>query len=435
MNNKNKLIILILGLFFNCYATISSDSWDLDRCIDYGLSNNPNIKSAIENINSIIGQNEILLSEFIPKLNASYSTLTNNQKIIQSSANKNVPPSQYSKDVYSVNVNVTDTIYSKKMAPTFELIRLNLEVSNSKIKQVKNDLVMNIKKTFYTVIFTEQAYKISLAAESVAKDNYNTSISLYKEGKVSSFDVSRTKVRWISAKADAISAKNDRIVSLENLKTILSLQSSDNFEIKGKFLDVLKKIELEKSIQEALTYRPEMEQIKFIENIKKYSVDVAKSGLYPSLNAALNYSLASPDINLNLNDQYKSWSAMFSVSIPIFDGKLTKGKIKTAESELVQTLFNKKSIEDNIIMEIRQAYFTFKNAEESLNAQKESVTIAKENLKIARERYSMGLLSLLELKDVELALIATETQYIKTLYNYHTAFVSVDRAIGLPFRS
>ena len=413
------------------------EGWSLEKCIQYGLEHNPGLKQVTASRKGTQGQNDVLKSEFLPKVNAGYSVLKNNQTElpVTEAQKKRVPPSQYSDQVFSLGANVSQTVYSKKRAPTFELARTNVLLTEADIRQVKNDLVLSIKKAFYNTIFTGQNYKITVAAEAVAKDNLTISEALYKEGKVSSFDVSRTKVRWISAKADTLSAKNSNTVALEALKTVLSLPQEENLSVDGRFPESVRDVDLPNSISEALEYRPEIEQLKLLQSIKKDSVEIAKAGYYPTLNAGLSYSYSSPDLNANIGDQYKSWTATFSVSVPIFDGLLTRGRIKVAESELEQTLLGIQSVQNGVIMEIRQAYFTLKNAEESLSAQKESVSIAKENLSIARERYRMGLLSLLELKDVELSLIAAETQYIKTLYDYHTAFVTLERAVGLPFRS
>lgn len=416
----------------------SEKDWDIYHCMDYALENNPGIKAALENIKIVEGANDVLKSEFIPKLSAGYAALKNNYSsplVYTREQKEKMPPSQYSDEVYTASVSLSDTLYSKKMSPTFSMVNINLEMARSKVRQAKNDLILQVKKAFYTVLFTQQTYKISRAAESVAKDNHETSQALFKEGKVSSFDVSRAKVRWISARADSLSAKNSNIVALEALKTLLSIPQDEHFEITGSFPIELKEQHLDQSIKESLEFRPELEQMTLVQRLKKDSLEIARSGYFPSVNASLNYAFSSPDMDVNFPSQYDSWSATLSVSIPIFDGFQTRGRLKTARSELNQADLNREALEDAVLMEVRQAYFTLKNTKESLSAQKESVSIAKENLKIAKERYSMGLLSLLELKDVELSLIAAETQYVKTLYDYNTAFVGLERAVGLPYRS
>ena len=430
--------ILLSGVNACSEPAKSDPSWTLDKCLEYALAHNPLLQSDLLSQKVTQGQNESLVSDFIPKVEAGWNAARNSRTtgtLKEGASKEDTSPSVYSKEVYSSGITITDTLFSKRMAPAFRLVDVNQKVSASQIRQTKNDLVMNVKKAFYTVLFTEQNLTIALAAEGVARENYDTSELLFKEGKVSSFDVSRSKVRWISARADTLSAKNSNTVSKEALKTVLSLPQEDALKLNGSFPGFMPDKTLEKGIEEALLFRPEMEQMDLGLRVLKEAEEVAKAGYYPSLKASFNYSLAAAEWDTGLDDQYDTWSAMLSVSVPIFDGMNTMGKTRVARAQYEQAKYNRESLGDSIIMEVRQAYFTLKNAEESLAAQKESVATTHENLKIARERYAMGLLSQLELKDVELTLISAETQYVKTLYDYHIAVVLLERAIGLPYRS
>ncbi len=430
--------IFLSGVNAGSEPSTSDAPWTLERCLEYAMSHNPLLQSDLLRKQVTQGQNESLVSDFIPRVEVNYKAARNNQTtgtLKEGASKEDTAPSVYSKEIYTSGLSISDTLYSKRMAPAFRLVDVNQKVAASQIRQTQNDLVMNVKKAFYTVLFTEQNLTIALAAESVAKENFDTSELLFKEGKLSSFDVSRSKVRWISARADTLSAKNSNIVARESLKTVLSLPQEEPLEVSGTFPDFVQDKPLEKGIEEALMFRPEMEQMDLGLRVLKEAEEVAKAGYYPSLNASFNYSLAAAEWDTGLDEQYDTWSALLSVSIPIFDGMNTLGKTRVARAQYEQAKYNRESLGDSIIMEVRQAYFTLKNAEESLGAQKESVSTTRENLDIARERYAMGLLSQLELKDVELSLISAETQYVKTLFDYNMAVVLLERACGLPYRA
>ena len=59
------------------------------------------------------------------------------------------------------------------------------------------------------------------------------------------------------------------------------------------------------------------------------------------------------------------------------------------------------------------------------------INTAQENLRIATERYKLGLLSQLELKDAELSLIEAETSYSRALYDYSVGLAALEKAQGL----
>jgi outer membrane protein TolC len=135
-----------------------------------------------------------------------------------------------------------------------------------------------------------------------------------------------------------------------------------------------------------------------------------------------------------LGDNYKVWTAQLALSLPIFDGMYTAGRYKTAKSGLNTANYNLTIVQNAVVMEARQADSSVKSALKSIQAQKENVETAEENLRIARERYALGLLSHLDIKDAELSLITARTQYVRTLFDYNTALISLEHAMGLPYR-
>lgn len=433
--------VLFLCCFYcvpRVYAGETDKLWNIEDCVNYALKNSPSVQSSLENLNLTKYQNYVLKSEFFPKIYSNYSYTENSKisfgKMISPSAYVDYPPSLYSTDFYTLNLGVSNTLFSWKMSPTFKLTKANMRIANLKHNRVRNETVYAVKKSFYSVLLASETYRINLAAESVARENYETAMALYNEGKASSFDVSRAKVRWINSKSDLISSRNMLEVAVESLKTVMSFPSDENLYIKGEFTDVPFNAELEEVISQAKKFRPEiLESFEFL-NIKKSSLDISKSGFLPSVSGSFNYSWASPDFNLDLSRHYTNWTAHILLSIPIFDGMFTIGRYKSSKSESKMADFQKEIVDDAIVMETRQAYYSMKNAAESLQAQKENIETAKENLRIARERYALGLLSHLELKDAELTMITAEVQHIKTLYDYNVAVISLERAIGLPYR-
>jgi len=87
-------------------------------------------------------------------------------------------------------------------------------------------------------------------------------------------------------------------------------------------------------------------------------------------------------------------------------------------------------VEQRIKLEVRKAIFDMEEARERIEAQKENVKLARANLRIAEERYRLGLMSEIELRDAQLSLTQAETDYFQALYDYNVASAFLDRAIG-----
>src|SRR5574341_722613 len=108
-----------------------------------------------------------------------------------------------------------------------------------------------------------------------------------------------------------------------------------------------------------------------------------------------------------------------------------KGRIKAAKASLERVKDSREQLQDLIDLEVRQAFLTFQAAKDRILAQKENVSTAQENLRSATDRYKLGLLSQLELKDAELSLTEAETNYQRALYDYSIGLAQLEKAQGL----
>lgn len=422
-------------------AQVSSQkAWTIDECLARGMENNPSIRSAKDGLKAATGSNMMALSEFMPRV--SWSTVYVNVdktpelgSLISSMPGLSLSdfsPTMYSDKFYTSSLSAEITLFSWRMKPLRNTMRANSRLAKLKLASAQNDLTLNVKKAFYTTLYAKQLLLIAQSAEDVARENLEISESLYKVGRVSSFDVSRARVRRVNAKTEVISAKNFETVSIEGLRMVLSLPSGEELDVKGDFPYDLRDAPLENEITTALECRPELNIAKAAEALQVSAKEQARAGFLPTIFTGITYSWEGLDLTADEDKYYKSWTAKAGISIPIFDGFFSIGRFKAQKAGLEQAKEQVRGAQDGVIMEVRQSYYSLANAQESLQAQKENVETAAENLRIAQERYKMGLLSLLELKDAELSLIGAKTQQIKALYDYNISMTSLDRAVGLP---
>ena len=409
-------------------------TWTMENCLSRALQTNPSMQSAREGLKATKGYNQMALSEFVPRVNWNTVYIKNDKTLMGSlaAAIPGLRPSMSSEDYYLSSFSADQILFSWRMAPLRRAMKANTKLAALKLAAAENDTTLNVKKAFYISLYAKQLLVISQAAEAVARENLETSQALYKEGKVSTFDVSRASVRRVNAKTAAISARNALTVSLEALRMLLSLPAGETFDIDGDFSETPKDAALADEINSALARRPDLGQARAAENLQSAAKELALTGFLPTVFAGFTYAWEGRDFAPGSGNDYKSWTAKAGISIPLFDGMFSIGRFKAQKAGLAQAKEQSRAAADGVIMEVRQYYYSLASSRESLQAQKENVETAAENLRIAQERYKLGLLSLLDLKDAELSNIEARTQQVKALYDYNIAFALLERATGLP---
>lgn len=431
---KGACALLVPAMLLAAPASAQEDAaqakpWTLNRCLTRAMQINPSIQAAREGLTAAKGQNLMAISEFAPRVNWS-SVYMDNSYIPSPGASR----ASYGSDKFYLSTLSADlNVFSWRMAPLRRTMKANTLIAALKLAAAHNDLTLNVRKAFFGSLYAEQLLTISKAAEAVALENLETARNLYKEGKVSTFDVSRASVRHVNAKTATISARNALAVALENLRLLLSLDPWETMEIEGEFPEEPLDVPLTEQLNSAMALRPELRLAKAAEELQVSARELARAGFLPTVFAGFAYNWEGRDFSPGSGSgDYKYWTAKAGVSIPLFDGLFSIGRYKAQKAGVAQAREQTRAAGDGVVMEVRQHYYALANSKESLGAQKENVETAAENLRIAQERYRMGLLSLLDLKDAELSNIEARTQQIKALYDYNVARASLERAVGLP---
>lgn len=429
-------VFFITSILFsvNAVVTAAQEAWTLEKCLEYAYQNSPLLKAAGQAVKETEGQAQASASVLYPQLNFS-SSYTKNAPAPLGNIGGGAPisrirPSFISAQVYEHSLGLSYTVFSWRIKPTLQIASFNVDRSEADYKTAKSELTLQVKSSFYGVLFAKQLVAIRHKAEEVARDNFQTTEKLYKEGKVSHFDVSRAKVRWINSQSDLIEAQNNYDIALEALRSLLSLPAEEEFLISGTLSEELIEVDLNQSIEQAEQNRPEMQALNYVENLAASTVNLEKAARLPSFSLSYNYGWQAIDLYADPDKYFKYWTLLGKISVPIFDGFSAKGKIRAAQASLQQVKESKEQLLDRIELEVKQAYLALQAAKERISAQKENVSTAQENLRIATERYKLGLLSQLDLKDAELSLTEAETNYQRALFDYNLSLAELERAQG-----
>ena len=162
---------------------------------------------------------------------------------------------------------------------------------------------------------------------------------------------------------------------------------------------------------------------------------IARGDKRPSLALFGSYGLQwqPPDEWRMADDDISdNWMTGLSLSIPLFDGGRSSARVDQARLSLAQLQAQRRKLESQITLEVKSAALDLQEAQERIAAQQQTIGQAERGLSIAQVRFGSGMSTQLEVLDAQLALTTARTQYIRTLYDYAVAMVSLKHAIGRP---
>ncbi|OQA90978.1 MAG: Outer membrane protein TolC precursor [Elusimicrobia bacterium ADurb.Bin231] len=437
---KRTLLILILStltlnaLWSEDGSRRTSQVFSMENCVETALKNNPQIKIAEQKILSAKAKKREAFSGYLPNISGSASYIKRKEVEGASALSgiTSVSPTfrfSFADEMYDNKLTLTQPVFTwGKIYQSNRQATLNYKYTEEEYRKTKQEVIYKTKEAFYRYILARQMVSISKEAFDVTEAHLKVIEKFYDEGRSSSYDVSRAKVSLANTKTNLIRAENDFNLAKQSLVNILNIKEKD-VDFSGDLEYVPLDIDLDSLLNDAMNSRPELNQIMLLEDISKSLVKLTSAGNKPNI-AVTGYT-EWQNTKWETKGWYNTWTTMAILTVPIFDGFSTFQKTKQAKSNLEQVKLSKEALEEGIKLEVRAAYLNYKQAKESIEANKENVATAKENLDTAQERYKLGLMSDIEVRDAQFALTQAETNYTQALYDYNIALASVEKARGI----
>jgi outer membrane protein TolC len=195
---------------------------------------------------------------------------------------------------------------------------------------------------------------------------------------------------------------------------------------------------MEQALAESDKNRPEMLKAAADIQAAQARVKAEESNYYPTLsaNGAYNWTPRGTQdmgsfngVELKGNIQ-NSWNAGISLSVPLFEGGLTRGRVGEARANLHALEAQGRSFRQSILIELNQAYADIESAAARIAVMELSVKKAQESLELAQGRYEAGVGPYIEVTDAQVASVNAETDHVQALYDYQLAAARLFKAMG-----
>jgi outer membrane protein TolC len=321
-----------------------------------------------------------------------------------------------------------------KLANNHRQSKLNLEAEMQSLESAKHQLTLEVTKAFYGALLAKEFVKVSEESRRQVENHLKTANDLKNAGAATTYDVLRASVQLANSRSQLIRAQNSLRLAMEGFKIILGMALNAEVNVEGEFEYKPIDSEFDQLLKAALENRPDLKQLKLQEKASEKMVSVANAGNKPNLALLSTYEANKSGrwirSEMDWRKTTQSWNVVLALDLPIFDGFLTKAKVKQAKSGLSQIQLSKAQMEDNIRLEVKSAYLALQEAKALIDVQQETVQQAQEGLRIANLQYANGSLTSVQLIDAQLALTQAQVNRLQALHDYAIAIARLKKAIG-----
>ncbi len=453
----------------------TSESWDLQKCIAYAMTNNLTVQQSKLNIERAeVGVRQSKY-DLLPNLNAQATYGYNFGQRIDPFTNEFA-----TKRVASNNFFMSSSLdifngFSK--VNTIKGNQENLLASQYDLKKIQNDISLQICLAYLQILRNKENVAISQAQIDLTGaqvDRMQILVDAGQEPRGSLYDAQSQQAQ---EELNLINAQNGVTIALLNLTQLMQLprEEARNFDIvKPDLTDEGKEL-LTNSVDDIYTKAfQEMPQIQAADHNRaaaEYDLKVAQGQLYPNLSLSgsvgsgysgantipvgdptditlipigvvepTGQTVVSPQANYNyqtknfgdqLNDNFNQ-NLQLNLTIPIFNGLAARANKQRAEINRYDADLAYQQVSNQLRFDIEQAYTDAKAAMNSFLAAQKAVRALEESFNYAQIRFDQKVINTVQYNDIKTQYTNAQSSMTNAKYDFVFRTKILDFYLGNP---
>ncbi|PJJ74633.1 outer membrane protein [Thermoflavifilum aggregans] len=456
----------LMVLLMYAPALFAQETWSLQRCVDYALEHNIQIKQADiqKRLNELILQQSRLSR--LPNLSAGINNGFNFGRSIDPTTNQFVNNQLY---YLGGSVNMSLNLFSGlQKTHTIQANKYTLAASEQLERKMENDVALNVATAYLQILLNTEQLKATQQQLNLSLAQLENTRKQVIAGALPESNLADMQAQVASDTASLITAENNLTLAILQMKAILNLPSDAPFAVDTQMnVDAIPVMNLdaitpEQIYEQAVGIQPQVLADSLTLLADKKQLAAAKGALYPTIylsgslgtNYASTFSQYHVDtimvppvqigtVNINGVDYkvnslpqtepiYRSYksplgsqlnnnfnqSIGIGVNIPIFNGYTARTNVKRAQLNLLNQQLTAEQNKITLRQNIFQAYADAKGAREQYRATIRALEAARIAYDYATQRYDLGLLSPVDYLTSQNNLFKATINMLTAKYNY-----------------
>ncbi|MDR9418851.1 TolC family protein [Gracilimonas sp.] len=426
-------IVLFVGMISGNIQAQST--LELEDAIRIGLEKNFSIR---------IAENEVRISEnnaslgnagFLPVISADGDINKQVQDNVTVYSNPNIEDrddENAKTTVYDYGINATWTIFDGlTMFATLDRLSTNLDISEEQARNQVELVLADIIAGYYEIAGQQKAAAVLENTVEISEERIRIAETKRDLGSGSEYELLLARADRNTDRAALIRART----SLNQLRVLLSAvlgkQEIEEFRVQPEII-LGEKLELEALIEDALIQNKELSIARLNERVAQSEIREIRGEWLPQVDVSGGYGYSRTEASVGFSEFSESDGFQYGVTarVNLFDGFNKNRRKQNAQIELKNEQLRLEDLQLQITAQVSQTYAQYEDALELIALEEENLEINKETVDIALDRFELGTISSIELREAQQSLLNAENRLIEAQVAAKTAETELLRLSG-----
>jgi outer membrane protein, multidrug efflux system len=276
-------------------------------------------------------------------------------------------------------VDVWGKLRATKRSATAQFLQ-----SDAYRRAVQTQLIANIANNYYALLALDAQLKITLQTVAIRKNDVETIKALKEAATLTGADVVNSEANRYAAEV-SIPDIRQSIRETENTLSVLLGLAPDSIQRSAlDAQDVHKYLNAGVPVH-MLSNRPDVQEAEYALISNFELTNVARTYFYPQLNISATAGFATVNTLKGFFDQTFYWNILANLTQPIFNKGLNRQRLRVAEAQQEESLYNFKAVMLDATKEVSDALFSYSTAVEKMELRYNQVEALKKAVEFNKE--------------------------------------------------
>ncbi len=433
-----------------------TQAFDLDQTIRAAIASSADVQTATRNVEIDRKRGDEAAAAGRPNVDASGTAIRYDQATkIALGGGPPIEVTPTHQEILTLNVSNRFDL-TGQIAAAADQARLQSLADEFVLGQVRNGRVLRAQTIYFNTLRAEHQREVAEATLANARRQLQDAANLNAAGVGQKIDLLRAQTQVENALQNVQAAQNNLGIAVTNFNDLVGrpldapvqLVDQPNVVFAAPIIDFSRVgaptakaaaplpdalrevagIDIGRSLQTALTQRPEIRTAQVNVRVAQTGIKLARAGLDPtfSLSAAGNY-YPTPSFQF---PRQRTAQLTATLNIPLYDGGATNDRVQESRLRTENARTSLASTQSDVALDVRQAYLNLATSAQQIGAANAALDSAVAARQLAELRYRGGVGLYLEVTDAQAALVQAENNQVDAVYNFLVARAQFQYSLG-----
>ena len=429
---KHLIAIIICCASGNLYA---QQNYTLKSCLETGLEKTYSIRM-VRNEEQVSKNNATIANAgYLPTLDlsAGFNGNINDTETKARATGETTKTTGVFDKTLNAGLNLNWTIFDGfKIQANYERLK-ELERQGETMTRIAiEDFIADLTAEYYNYIQQQIRLKNFRYAMSLSKERLRIVEERYIVGNFSRLDLQQARVDYNADRAQYMKQQESVKTSRIRLNELMANDDmSQSITVNDSIIDLNTLLSYDELWQSTLNNNASLLKLEQNKKLATLEMKAVKSRNFPYLrvNAGYGYTLNKYEINTNSRRDNLGLNFGVTMGFNLFDGNRRR-EIKNARIAIENAQLQQDDMRQTLKADLSNLWQAYQNNIEMLELERENLIAAVENHEIASERYMLGNLSGIEMREAQKSLLDAEERTLAAEYDTKMCEISLLQLSG-----